>query len=186
MAHQRKLIRQAAVAKLIAAATSAGARVYPTRVAPLRKDLLPAIAVYTEDEEVDPDSEGTSTRELKRYVELVVEGYVAHTSALSADDGMDDLAEQIEAAIDADPNLNSTVGDHGCFLERTETGFADGSSDPLIGVVKLTYRALYRTSPAEAGSSPTDAFLTADVKYTPPGGVADTPVLEDTVTVQEP
>jgi hypothetical protein len=176
MAHPRKLIRQAAVA-VTTNATVAGARVYGTRVAPIRKTGLPAIAVYTEDEEVDQDSATTAPRELKRNLDLVFEAFVAHTDALAVDDAMDDIAEQIEAAMDANRYLNGTAGES--ILVRTETGIADGSADPLIGVAKLTYAVTYRTSPAVVGGNLAD-FTDANVTTNVVGGVADTvPAVDD-------
>lgn len=181
MAHPRKLLRQAVAALLAGASTAAAARVYATRVAPVRKDQLPAIAVYTEDEEVDPDTFQTAPRELKRDVDLVIEGYVAHSAAVPVDDAMDNLAEQIEAAMDGDRWLDGTAGES--VLARTETGIADPNSDPLIGVVRLTYTVTYRTSPT--APTLTNDFNTVDVKTTPQGGVTDTAPLEDTFTVEE-
>lgn len=148
MAHPRKLIRQAVVAQL-AGATAAGARVQGTRVEPHRKSQLPAISVYTLREPVDLDaSAGTAPRELTRDVKVEIVGWVAHSDANPVDDAMDDLAEQIEAAMDADPYLGGKAGDS--VLEETVMQVLedDGRSDPLIGIVTLTYSVTYRTSPA--------------------------------------
>src|SRR5882724_2800579 len=100
MAHPRKLIRHAAVATLVAANTAAGARVKATRVEPNKKSELPALAVYTLGEQTDKDSEMFAPRELTRDLKLEITGWVSHTDADPADDKMDDLAEQIEAAMD--------------------------------------------------------------------------------------
>ncbi|MGN6105198.1 MAG: hypothetical protein ACTHU0_08845, partial [Kofleriaceae bacterium] len=118
MAHPRKLIRHAVVAQLVGA-TAAGARVQATRVEPLRKGKLPTISVYTLHEPIDQDaSAATNPRELTRTVKVEIAGWVAHSDALPVDDAMDDLAEQIEAAMDADPYLGGKAGDS--ILEETE------------------------------------------------------------------
>jgi hypothetical protein len=149
MAHPRKLIRQAVVALLAGANTAAGARVQGTRVEPHKKSQLPAISVYTLREPVDQAaSNDTAPRELTRDVKLEITGWVAHSDVLPVDDAMDDLAEQIEAAMDADPYLGGKAADS--ILEDTVMQVLedDGRSDPLIGIVTLTYSATYRTSPA--------------------------------------
>lgn len=183
MAHPRKTIRQAVVALLVSASTGAGGRVHATRVEPLKREL-PAISVYILSETVDADaSAGTAPREITRNAKVEITGFVAHTTAIPVDDAMDNLAEEIEAAMDVDPYLGGAAGDS--ILEGTEMEVIedDGRSDPLVGVVTLTYSVTYRTSP----EPPTDAddFLRADVVHQLVGGAEDTEPAEDMVTVQE-
>jgi hypothetical protein len=143
MAHPRKLIRQAVVAALVAANTSAGARVQPTRIEPHKKTQLPAISVYTLSDPVDEDA-STQTEEVHE-LEVEIAGWVAHTDTLSADDAMDDLAEQIESAMTADPYLGGKAGDSrlvGTLMQVVED---NARSDPQIGIVVLTYAVQYRT-----------------------------------------
>ena len=83
--------------------------------------------------------------------------------------------------MDANRWLNGTVGE--CVLARCETGIAETNSDPLIGVVRLTYTATYRTSPA--APTLTNDFNTVDTQTAVVGGVSDTVHVEDTVNVQE-
>jgi len=143
--HQRKLIRDAAVALLANAGTAAGARVTPTRIDPHKKNELPALSVYTLSEQTDPDDASTAPRELWRTLKLEIAGWVAHSTAAPADDALDALAEQIEAAMDADRYLGNTASDS--ILVGTEISIlSDG--DPLVGVITLTYEVEYRTSPA--------------------------------------
>jgi hypothetical protein len=184
MAHPRKLIRQAVVALLVDADTAAGARVQGTRVEPHKKSQLPAISVYTLREPVDQDaSVETAPRELTRNVKVEITGWVAHTDDVPVDDAMDDLAEEIEAAMDADPYLDSEAADS--ILEETVMQVVedDGHSDPLIGVVTLTYSVTYRTSPAAPADL--DDFLSVEATHAIVGGVEDTVPAEDQFTVQE-
>jgi len=182
MAHGRKLIRHAVVTRLTNA-TAAGNRVSATRMDPHRKSDLPAISVYTLREPTDPGSSSTAPRELTRDVKVEIAGWVVHSDALPLDDAMDDLAEQIEMAMDADPFLGGAAGDS--FLESTEMQVRepDGASDPLIGIITLTYSVTYRTIPSAPANL--DDFLTV-VQSTPiVGGVADTVPASDQFTVQE-
>lgn len=271
MAHQRKLIRQAVVALLAGAGTAAGARVKGTRVEPNKAALLPAISVYTLSESTTSDSDMTAPIELTRELKLEVAGWVAHTDAHPVDDAMDDLAEQIEAAMASNYYLtlasaitaidhttgNITLPAHGLSTAGSQIAIAtgaggvipaglsplaehwaivvdantiqladsiahalagiavaftgngtlplnilvgtvvdqmltdtvmqvledDGKSDPLLGIVALTYSITYRTNPATAGGL--GDFVTADVKQELVGGVADTTIAEDTFTVEE-
>jgi hypothetical protein len=182
MAHPRKLIRQAVVALLIAANTAAGARVLGTRVVPHKKSGLPALSVYTLSDPVDEDvSTGTEeTHEL----ELEIAGWVAHTDALPADDAMDDLAEQVEAAMRSDPFLGgkaSKVTFKGTVLEVVED---DGRSDPIVGIAVLTYSVTYRadlTAPA-----PLDDFLSVDAKHRIVGAVEANQASDEFIVQETP
>lgn len=180
MAHQRKLVRQAVVA-LLANTTAAGARVQATRIDPWKKQL-PAISVYTLSEESAPEAELSAPRELLRIVKVEIAGFVAHTEAVPVDDAMDNLAEQIEAVMDADRYLGGAAGES--VLERTEMQVReeDGRSDPLVGIVTLTYAVEYRT---EATVGPLDDFITVHTDHEVVSAVTDTPPASDRFTVQE-
>jgi len=101
--HPRRVIREAFRARLIAAATGAAERVYNSRIAPIGDDAdeLPAILIYAREEKIDPQKgfgiEGEDTyteRELRLVTEAIVRG------GETVDDRLDDLAEQMEAALD--------------------------------------------------------------------------------------
>ncbi len=147
MAHPRKEIRHAVVALLVAANTAAAARVTATRVDPIANTQLPAISVYTLSDLVQEDA--SSSKEDNHELELEVAGFVAHTEALPVDDAMDDLAEQIENAMKADPAIGGKAAD--CRLVGTtlEVREENGRSDPLVGVVTLTYAVTYLTDLTE-------------------------------------
>lgn len=169
MAHQRKLIRHAVVAVLANAATAAGARVQGTRIDSHKKTEIPAISVYTLSETVDDAGSGAAPREITRNVKLEVAGWVAHSDVLPVDDAMDDLAEQIESAMDANRYLGGEAAD--TILESTEMQVRaeDGRSDPLTGIVTLTYSVTYRTTPVPPADL--DDFLDVDAKHRIVGAV---------------
>ena len=193
MAHQRTLIRQAAIATLIAANTAAGSRVEDSRIDAHKKGELPAITVFTlGDEEVDMDlSAQSAPRELTRKLELLIVGFVAHTDAVPAALAMDNLAAQIEAALDIDryisgalpPLTSGTAAESILASTSTDIREGDGRSDPLVGIVTLTYEVTYRTDAATTGTLVDLGAV--DVKFPLPGASPDTPIAEDTFTVQE-
>lgn len=142
MAHQRKLIRQAVVALLVAANTDAGARVKDTLVDSVRKKDLPSIAVYTTEEDVLPASESTAPRELTRTVTVGISAWVAHSAAVPASVAMDDIAAQIEAAMDANRFLTTSRN--------------IGAVDPVANTITIVGHGLTTgTAPASVGSTGT-------------------------------
>lgn len=185
MAHPRKQIRQAVVALLIAANTNAAGRVKGTRVEPHKNSQLPAISVYTLTDPVDEDL-STNTTEV-HPVELEIALWVAHKDSAPADDAMDDLAEQVEAAMRATVSSNSMLGGKATAIvfkgTAMEVAEDDGRSDPEIGIAVMKYVVVYRASLAAADA--TDDFLRADAKHPLVGGIAgDTPVAEDLFNVR--
>lgn len=150
MAHQRKLIRHAVVAQLLDR-TAAGARVVANQTEPWKNVQLPCIGIYTPEETVDEDKT-QRPRELIRGLALTIVGWALHTDANPAVDALDDLAEQIENVIDADPYFGGTAGLDGATLTGTETAFEDDErhADPLIGVIRLSYFVPYTTTPKVA------------------------------------
>lgn len=181
MAHPRKLVRQAVVALLLAANTAAGTRVRGTRVETHKKNGLPAIGVYTLNDTVAEDR-STETEELHELT-LEVACWVAHTDQVPADDAMDDIAEQVEAAMKVDPYLGGKAGDLRLLQTEMEVVEDNGASDPLVGIVVLTYAVEYRSSLTFDG--PLDDFETVNATHELVGGVPDTVPAIDTFTVEE-
>lgn len=179
MAHPRKLIRQAVVT-LLSGATAADARVFKAREVSFKQSELPAVAVYTPDEEVET-TRSTAPRELERTLQLVVEGVTESGSPSDVDDAADDLSEEIEAALDADPTLGGTATD--TLLVRTESD-TFSQTGKNHGLVRLTFTVFYETyAPMTAPAA--DDFNTADIRHNL-GGEQDTDdQANDRVTVQE-
>jgi hypothetical protein len=113
MSSQRKAVRHAIIAILKAANTSAGQRVEGSRVTETPPAKLPAIYVYTLDDEADEQSQSSAPRTLHRNLDIVVEALAAALASPSTpiDDVLDDFGEQIETALGADPTLSGTVAD---------------------------------------------------------------------------
>jgi hypothetical protein len=181
-AHPRMLIRHAIVALLLNA-TAAAARVYTSRVDPLRKGSLPAISVYILSEEIKQDvSSAAAPREIERVANVELAGFVGGGDEQAVTDAMDDLSKQIEDVMDADPYLGGEAADSILDKINLEIRAEDGHSDPLVGVAVLTYSVTYRTSPATPAEL--DDFVTVS-QSTEIGGVPDTIPTSDQFTVQE-
>lgn len=160
MAHPRKLIRNAIVAVLKAAATAADQRVFKSRSIPWRTVELPAISVLCVTEEVDEASAQTTPRELVRSADIVLDLVAWVPADGDVDDVLDDLAEQVEAAMDANRYLDDTASDS--RLVSSEFGEVPEGNRP-IGALRLTYRVQYLAhAPA---STSHDALKTAVVTY---------------------
>lgn len=161
MSHERQDIRNQAVTQLIAGNTGAAGRVFKTRMSPIKEGAeLPAISVYTLDEDVDSSSADTAPRRLIRNLDLVIDAWVQVPADGSIDDAVDDLALQIETAMDADIYLGKTA--RFSFLSRTEIAVSvDG--DKISGCAHMTYSVEYRTDVRLA--PPGDTFDKADVTY---------------------
>lgn len=175
MPHQRQVIREAVHAALLGA-TSAGSRVYETRVVPNRLPELPALSVYALQDRVDQErSDTTAPRELQRELDLVVEGWVA--AGGNADDAMDALALEVETAMHADPFFGGAAADS--MLDSTSLEVLD-EGDRFTGWFVMTYTVTYFTR-APAAPEDLDDFETAGATH----NLANDNQAEDVFDVQE-
>jgi hypothetical protein len=147
MAHPRKLIRAAIVNALKAADTAAGERVFKSRATPWRTVELPGISVFAAEELVDEGSEESAPRELLRGADFNLDLVVAMPADGDVDDALDDLAEQVEAAMHADPTFGETASD--CFLVSSTFGEVAEGNRPM-GALRLVYRTRYITHAPES------------------------------------
>ena len=136
MSHARTQIRDAIVAR-ITGLTTTGASVFKSRVFPIDDSPLPALVVYTNDEENTNASMGYP-RLQQRQVEVFVEGYAKSTGQV--DDLLDTIAKEVETAISADITLGGKCRD--CYITHTALQLQDG--DKNVGVVRMTWLAFYR------------------------------------------
>lgn len=177
--HERQAIREAVVAQLVGVApafrTSARDRVTKSRMAPMRGGELPAINVYTDGEETDANSKNSAPRELMRTMTVTIEAWAKY--AENVDDALDDLALEIETAMDGDLNLANTAFDS--VLERTEIGIKLDGDRPM-GCVHLEYAVTFHTDLRVA--APTDLFDTATVRHDLAGAQAVADTTNDTLT----
>ncbi len=139
--HLRKQIRMAAAAALTGLGTT-GAHVYPSRTEDLEDANLPALRVYTRNEEVVGKTAGNNPI-YDRLLELLVEGVVKADAAL--DDTMDQIAKEVEQALAANQGIG---GAKFVFLSHTEIDMeSEGERDR--GLIMMTFNVNYH---AAAGS----------------------------------
>lgn len=161
--HKRTAIRNAIVAKLIAASTAAGSRVKTTRLEPARNHELPCISVYSDEDPVDQErTNATAPRKSWREYRVGIVGWVVGTSE-NLDDLLDDLAAEIERAMGADEQLTATCEDS--VLINTSFGMKTDGNRPL-GAVELTYSIAYYTDVPDLLDQDTDDLEIADIRIT--------------------
>lgn len=167
MAHQRKQVRDAIVARLIAAATAAGSNVFANRAKPLFVTELPAILVYTKNETVEIANE--SPREYRRGLVVSLELVATGANEASVDDALDDLAEEVEAAIFEEETFGGLVTD--TILGETEMELLQEGEKP-IGAAKIALTMpYYQQLPGEPAVE-LDAFekMHTDIEASEPEG----------------
>lgn len=138
MASLRKQIRAAVVTAIKNAATAAGNRVFANRKNPLWETEAPCIAVYTDKESVRVFNE--SPRQYERKVQLIVS--IAVDPAVNVDDQVDDISEEVEAAMAKDETFGGLTAE--CLLVDTEVEILDEGKE-LMGYGHLTFEILYYT-----------------------------------------
>ena len=136
MAHKRKQIRDR-VETVLTGLTTTGANVYTSRDYPFNNALLPGLLIFTIEEESEPGGSGAIDRNLT----LAVEGHVKAIGGAIADT-LDLIAEEVEAAIDADRSLNGLAVY--CHIASTEIEF-DAEGDKPVGIIIMKFAINYRT-----------------------------------------
>lgn len=138
MPHVRKSIRDAIVAAL-ANLTTTGARVFPGRNYPLEATELPALTVFTDDEEVEIGSIGVA-RLQNRTLEAIVEAHFK--DAASLDDKADTILAEVETALGAGVSLGGAK-----YLQLARVEFErDGDGEQPAGLMRMTFKVFYITA----------------------------------------
>lgn len=148
---------RAKLVELISQNTMAEDRVYGNRARSVWPEELPLIAIYTRNETCTEFEK--SPRTLKREALVAIECIAKADESL--DDTLDQMAEEVEAAIGSDESLGDVCSD--CILQDTETTLsADGNT--MFGSAVLTYRVTYFSElvEPEAVGDPLEGF---DVAY---------------------
>ena len=175
MSHFRRALRRALATRLVDAETLAGARIWPSRKANVWREGLPAACVYTESDSWAVDS--SSPREYRVTISLLVETYaetrydVAGGAIITADDELDELAEQVRRAIELDPTFGGALSDLRIMRSELEV-FADG--ERLLACERLNLEADYYCTEAGPDLGPISEFLKLNARWDIPGGEATT------------
>lgn len=146
MSSQRRQIREAFKAVLVAAETACGDRIAENRVRPFKHKDLPAVSLFTQSESVQVNSEGPRlyVRECEVIVNLVLDGEA------DVDDAADLICDELEAAIEG-PDLVNMVGDLALVeLVRVEGPYLDRDGSKVLGGVRLVYLATYEDEVIES------------------------------------
>ena len=135
--HVRKQIREALEIALNGMATAS--TLYISRVQPIDADDLPAAVLFTNAEESERHTKGNV---LVRRLTVSVEGHAQTASGL--DDTLDQIAKEIEIAIDGAGNLGGLISSSD--LIGTEIEFSEAVQP--VGLIRLTYIFTYATTEA--------------------------------------
>lgn len=143
--HARTQIRNA-LATLLTGLTTTGPRVFKSRTWPTRPGDYPALLIYAQGGASSADDEGdVQVRQLERVERLVVEGLVRVTGE-EPDDLLDAIALEVERQVATDETLGDLVDP--MELQATALNVAL-HGEARIGVVKLSFAAVCRTSVAD-------------------------------------
>ncbi|MFT6659916.1 hypothetical protein [Maritalea sp.] len=146
MTHVRQQIREAFIAKLIAAAMP-GAEIMKARTLKVDPVNGPIILVFAPTETSDVSAMG-KIPPLEREVSISLEGYVK--GGVDIEDDLDDIAEAVEQAFGADPKLGGLV--KSTFLVSTNMDIG-GGSEQRVANIQMAYKVRYRTMSHEPSTS---------------------------------
>lgn len=138
MSHVRQQIRIAIEARLTGLATT-GARVHLSRIYTVAD--VPALLIYASDEESELDTSGRPAK-LRRFLDIQIQG-LAGTADSSLDDTLDEIAKEVEVAVNSDTTFGGQV--QRARLTQTEFSLV-GDGEKQFGSVRLNYRMQYRTA----------------------------------------
>lgn len=144
MTHVRTQIRDAAVTTLTGLTTT-GARVYPSRLTPLRDADLPCLLVMTNDEEIaGADVHGVLQ---ERTLRLAVRAVAKVSGAL--DDTLDAMVAEVETALYAQTfgGLAKSVNLAAISIEMED------ALEKQAGFAELAYTVTYYTAAGSPGTA---------------------------------
>lgn len=184
MTSKRKTIRHA-IANVLLNNTSAGAHVYASRTRKLSKESLPAILVYTNNEDVEVFNE--SPREYRRTLTLGIE--IAARADDDLDDTLDDIAQEVERIL----SENQTPGGADTLLLTGATIVLNADGDNQHGGCVLTYDAIYFTldvsegvaGPGVPAENVITPFETGGVTWRPNGATEESPQAKDEILLTQ-
>lgn len=139
--HYRQTIRDAVAQRLAAAETLAGSNVFTSRARPILEILQKreaVLSVYTADETSRRVPDGHL---LARTLTVSIEGAAGGGDDL--DDLLDLFAEQVEAAIDADPTLSNLLTEQMVLTGTTSEISARGNQQ--VGAMRMDFECTYMT-----------------------------------------
>lgn len=142
MAHIRKLIRDNIETTLTGLATT-GSNVFASRVYPIQTAKMPGLCIYTSSETIEAQTI-KPPRGLIRSLEVSVEAYV---ESAVADDVLDGIAAEVEAAMTTDLTRGGNAKD--TRLVSFEADFAGEGERPVV-VGRFIFEIVYSTQETDA------------------------------------
>jgi len=142
MAHIRKLIRDD-IETTLTGLTTTGSNVFASRVYPIQSAKMPGLCVYTSSETIEAQTI-KPPRGLIRSLEVSVEAYV---ESAVADDVLDTIAAEVEAAMTTDLTRGGNAKD--TRLVSFEADFAGDGERPVV-VGRFIFEIVYSTQETDA------------------------------------
>lgn len=116
--------------------TDAGDKVYSNRVSSFWRGELPCVSIYMRDEEATPREMAAKSYIRKGNISIEIHAEAKEDLDLK----LDQIADQVETVIQADPSLGGNV--LGSILTGTEIELSEQATTP-IGVLVLSYQITY-------------------------------------------
>ena len=135
--HVRRQIRER-VATMLTGLSTTGSNVFQSHVYPLENADLPALCIYTQDEEIEVGAMG-DPRVCHSTMTLIVDGYAQTSSNL--DDQLDQIGKEVQVAMAGDIDINNLVKDS--YLSSVDISYSGEGTSP-IGIIRHNYSVLYR------------------------------------------
>lgn len=135
--HLRRQIRER-VATMLTGLSTTGSNVFQSHVYPLENADLPALCIYTQDEEIEVGAMG-DPRVCHSTMTLIVDGYAQTSSNL--DDQLDQIGKEVQVAMAGDIDINNLVKDS--YLSSVDISYSGEGTSP-IGIIRHNYSVLYR------------------------------------------
>jgi hypothetical protein len=129
--HYRQQIREK-VATLVTGLTTTGSRVHQTRVYPL--ETLPALSVYTAEEEVQEDFEEMGEHTV---VDITLRIEARSKKNADLDDELDTILSEVQTALAANITLDSLA--YWNFYQGVENPEFTGEADQEHGLMVILY-----------------------------------------------
>ncbi|WP_299377292.1 hypothetical protein [uncultured Kiloniella sp.] len=168
--HERTRLRNDVVTRLKAANTVAGDDVYKSRVVSFEKDELPALSIFTLEQQ--GSNSGSHTPVFDDEITLQIDAYVATNDGW--DDQLDIICEQVEDALLKDPEFVKQFSTIKSL--STNIAFSDeGETTIATAVIKIGLKFTSEYHPVI-----TDDLEGIDVQVTSPPGIASMKIEIDT------
>lgn len=136
--HLRRQIRERVAVNMLTGLSTTGSNVFQSHVYPLENADLPALCVYTQEEEVEVDAMG-NPRICQSTLTLMVDGYAQNASTL--DDVLDDIGKEVQVAMASDVGINNLVVDS--YLSNVDISYS-GEGNVPTGLIRHNYSVIYR------------------------------------------